>query len=303
VERQEQYAAQNALQPRVRGDRRAHSDTGQRKPEDGLRVSPSAPRVRHLSDQPPILPVQTPPPTGLADKFGELDVESDVISSEETSSDNGCEDVYVECLQLTQMLHQASEQVAEIQRKRMGKNSDSITLLQRRIEEQAFQLEMWMQEADLKTLEKNSSDADLVAFVGRVLIRLRKRVKRVVDCDDFQFRQYRTTFDKPTQMNIEQDMKDISDSEDSSLPPEQLLDANSLNKDLQGIELQVRTLHRLRRTVSQAQQSRFEKTVQAHVEEVAWYFGTDEALNVYSDGAVLPGEAALKMAREIDVKV
>lgn len=68
---------------------------------------------------------------------------------------------------------------------------------------------------------------------------------------------------------------------------------------MKGVELQLLTLQTLTRSVREAQAPEFTSAVEAHVEEVRMYFGTEEACNIYGPSEAMPRDAALRAAREI----
>lgn len=73
----------------------------------------------------------------------------------------------------------------------------------------------------------------------------------------------------------------------------------SIEQDIKGIELQIRTLRRLTRSVRQTQQHESERALRSHVEEIKKYFGTEDLCKIYSSGDVVPGHVALERAQEI----
>ncbi|KAK4991141.1 hypothetical protein LTR50_002071 [Elasticomyces elasticus] len=167
-----------------------------------------------------------------------------------------------------------------------GLTATSLASIAERLEEQAFRLAVWRREAGIAAAVDGGPEEDeTIALIALALGRLKERVEEVhQECKTARSADFEPQMSRPAV----RDESPASSTEDEDS-----------RQNLQGIELQVRTLRILTRAVQGLQPDDQSQLVRSRVAEIKKYFGTEKACKTYHMNEDLSGHAALVEAREI----
>ncbi|KAK5006958.1 hypothetical protein LTR28_005846 [Elasticomyces elasticus] len=173
-----------------------------------------------------------------------------------------------------------------------SRGEETVPSIAERLEEQAFRLAVWRREAGIAAAVDGGPEEDeTIALIALALGRLKERVEEVhQECKTARSADFEPQMSRPA-------VRDESPAIIRREEPELL--GTSIEQNLQGIELQVRTLRILTRAVQGLQPDDQSQLVRSRVAEIKKYFGTEKACKTYHMNEDLSGHAALVEAREI----
>lgn len=294
-----EYSQANALQTRQNLAPRAQSEESRRsrsrKDRGGRVLTPERPtRFDHRPSSDP----QTPRFEEMADDFEDLETRDSVVS--EASSDA---DQYEAPPTLLGQAQDCVGVLAQaVDRARALGDFSGQPDFASRCEDSLFRLRVWMSEVNIESMPikgDNELDGEAITLTSSILYRLHARVCSLARSMSSAEKDSSKTFSfaEPLQKDVD---NDDSDSEHSGLPSERLTPAKRVEQSLTQVELQIRTLRRLTRSLRIVQKDDFSIVVVKHVAEVTRLFGDSEGCETWKEEVQgMPADAALKRVQEI----
>lgn len=181
-----------------------------------IRQKPRTPQQGYPDEASARLRNSTPAASpSVDDRFEELNIEEDAVTSSDSSSVEDREDIQSKCSKCIELLRSASRNLRQSSDQHVRPAVDDIARFARRLDDQAFYLEIWVREAGLSALPDDANDWESVAFARTVLTRLHKRAKKLADSGKKCAQPSEWSFNGPSNKSIE---NDLSDDENGSLP-------------------------------------------------------------------------------------
>lgn len=169
-------------------------------------------------------------------------------------------------------------------------------------EDSLFRLKVWVAETKIERMPaagQSGLDNAVVNLASSILYRLHRRILSLARKVERGAKpaSLRSFVEPPQEHAIEDD---LSDHEDSSLPLERIPLLSSVEQDLSRIELQIRTLRRLTRSLRIVQGDELSIGVLKHVSEVTQLFGTKADCEKWAEEVRgMPPDAALRTVKEL----